>query len=397
MKQLKLEMLGDAIQACIPLSRGKSKLRSLMLLEELVLQESGLRSNVASILLAQLILENHSRIDSRVVCVDSGFERNYALLVRSAKSEYYLYDLRSGRMELADLPADSFLSGISIRNASLAFAKDRKISLFNASGTELIFQVSGRTPSENRFAKEAALIESAPDEALVPFEINFHPFWRRYGHTSLRIGESLYEFSSDGWRAHNTGHDSARAYLFNNPFFKSRYSVFSASGMPAVSYGVTIYDTAEKIRKLQSTLNYKCALEGRAREKFNLFFKNCNQKLRGMFREVGIKGFEEMGYLDFSSVLTFNQLVNDSSRGPKLFWLYPLPGIEITESLLRNWFPRVLFLENNARSEIRRAIRSVAKDIFVGVAALLSTATNKVFKFKLWNGLSDYQHINENW
>lgn len=368
-----------------------------VLLEDLVLRKnSGLGTSIGQALLAQLCLENFSRIESRVVFTAQNAGHRFYLLVKVGKSKFFLFDPESGEID-ASLAEKAEIQTVAVKPHTVVFGKDRRFSLFNNAGDELVFQVIGRTPAENRFQKEAELIAAAADEELVPIEIGFHPFWRRYGHTTLRIGESLYEFSSDGWRAHNTGADSARAYLFNNPFFKSRLSVFSPSGMPPISFAVSREIKAATVRALQKRLDEKCALQGRGREKFNLFLSNCNQKLRGVLRDFGIPGFEERGFFDFSSVLSFNQLLNSPAPDRQRYWVYPLPNTDVTEENLRNWFPRVLYLHNTPGMERRRAIRSVLTDVGVGIAVLVNKFTMGLLRWRVWRGHDEYQHINDQW
>jgi hypothetical protein len=365
-----------------------------VLLEDLVLRKTpGFPSNLGGVLLAQSILETFSRIESRVVTAGNGV---FSLLIKMGKSKFFLFDPQTGLIDSSG-SEKSGLRAVAVTSQSVTFGKDRRFGLFNSAGREIAFQVSGRTPTENRFIKEAALIASAGDDELVPFEIGFHPFWRRYGHTTLRIGESMYEFSSEGWRAHNTGADSARAYLFNNPFFKSRYSVFAPSGMPPISYGVSREAKASVVREMQKILDQKCAYQGPGREKFNLFLSNCNQKLRGVMRDLGIEGFEEKGFVDFSSVLSFNGLLNAPAEIDQKYWIYPLPNTDVTESNLRNWMPKVLYLKNTPNMERMRAIKSVLTDVGVGIAVLVNKLTYGVLRWKIWNGYDNYQHINDRW
>lgn len=397
-KDISLELLTEWLKghqgSVTKISRTDFGSTPTVLLEDLVLRKTpGLASNLGSALLAQSILETFSRIESRVVSAGNGV---FFLLIKMGKSKFFLFDPLSGRIDSSSSGKEG-LRAVSVSAQAVAFGKDRRFGLFNSSGKELTFQVSGRTPAENRFVKEAQLIATAADDELVPFELNFHPFWRRYGHTTLRIGESMYEFSSDGWRAHNTGADSARAFLFNNPFFKSRYSVFSPSGMPPISYGVSREEKASVVRAMQKLLDEKSAYQGRGREKFNLFLSNCNQKLRGVMRDLGIKGFEEKGFLDFSSVLTFNHLLNAPAEFEQKYWIYPLPNTDVTESNLRNWMPKVLYLKNTPNMERKRAVRSVLTDVGVGLAVLANKLTYGLMRWKIWNGYDNYQHINDRW
>lgn len=365
-----------------------------VLLEDLVLRKTpGFPSNLGGVLLAQAILESFSRIESRAVSAGNGV---FALLIKMGKAKFFLFDPQTGEIDSTNAGKNG-LKAVNVTAQTVSFGKDRRLSLFNSSGKEIAFQISGRTPTENRFQKEAALIASAGDDELVPFEIGFHPFWRRYGHTTLRIGESMYEFSSEGWRAHNTGTDSARAYLFNNPFFKSRYAEFAPSGMPPISYGVSREAKASLVREMQKILDQKCAYQGPGREKFNLFLNNCNQKLRGVLRDLGIKGFEEKGFIDFSSVLSFNSLLNAPAEFEQKYWIYPLPNTDVTESNLRNWMPKVLYLKNTPNMERKRAVKSVLTDVGVGVAVLVNKLTYGLLRWKIWNGYDNYQHINDRW
>lgn len=376
--------------------RGKAVINGdVLLLEDLLFTKvKGIDPHVAECLLLQTLLEAHSGVDSRLVQTQSSNGLECRLLIKKGGA-FQIYD-SSKRIsqDISDTQADQF-EPMEIAAAQMQVEKEKKFSVFNSLGKEVSFQVSGRTPTERRFAREKAEIAAAKSEDLVPYEILFHPFWRRYGHTTLRIGESLYEFSSDGWRAHNTGLDSARAFVFNNPFFKSRFSVFSETGMPPISFGTTRYAPKEQVQKLSDLLDYKSAVTGRHRERFNLFFYNCNKALRGAFREVGISGFEGGGYLDFSSVLTFNYLLNEAGKDSA--WIYPLPGVEVTADNVRNWVPGVIYLKNTVRRELARAAKSVTLDIGVGVAVAASWLVAKITGVKLWKGPENFQHLNERW
>ena len=92
------------------------------------------------------------------------------------------------------------------------------------------FILQGRSTAERKFKQEAEVLRHATTDDSLTVEWIFLPFYNIYGHSVVRIGNQLYEFGKHGWKLHT----SARAFLFNNPFFKRRVARYRDSGNAAV-------------------------------------------------------------------------------------------------------------------------------------------------------------------
>jgi hypothetical protein len=212
----------------------------------------------------------------------------------------------------------------------------------------LNFNVLGRTPSERRFKEEQVAYEdSGPDDA-VTIEWLFNPFYFPLGHTTFRVGEGLFEFTTKGWESHADGTDSARAFLFNNPFFKSQYRKYQSQGMPPFSLGVSL-----SMRKSQVADFLKRIKDGNA-DPFSLFNNNCNQCMLRTLQDAGINVADSSGYAAFSSVLTFRKLLLET-QGPVN--VYPIAGVDLKDVNLRELVPSRLYDANTATKEILRNLK----------------------------------------
>lgn len=365
-------------------------------------------------LVKQIMIERYTKLDSRVAVIETRVEdksrRTYAIVIREGKSFRVL--IPSGQLpsvnnthlssaiEKRRMPDGTMMelellhTEFRVIHPKITWSEKNKIfSIISGTGKELAFNVTGRTPAEKRFKREEDEIRQAEAEQLVPIEIGFHPFWRRLGHTTLRIGESLYELSSKGWKVHGAGADSARAYLFNNPFFKSQYAIYAPTGMPPISIGVTMMAPKHKVERLQVILENLVAAQGRKAEKFSLMLNNCNQGIMRVLTLAGFEGFTENGYLGFSSVLSFRRVLLYPPLNATSLHIYPLPGSEITETNLRRWVPRLVYRYNNELMEMTRAIPSLLWDMVVFFAKRVNNILYKYTKVRLWND-ADLYHMN---
>lgn len=366
-------------------------------------------------LVKQILIERYTKLDSRVAVIETRIldksRRTYAILIREPKESFRVLIPSGQAPEVHDTilketcearrlsdgtPFELELLHTEFRvfHPKYKWSERNKIfSIISGTGKELAFTVTGRTPAEKRFKREEEEIRAAAAEQLVPIEIGFHPFWRRLGHTTLRIGESLYELSSKGWKVHGAGADSARAYLFNNPFFKAQYAIYSASGMPPISIGVTLLAKKQNVERLQLTLENLVAAQGRNKEKFSLMLNNCNQGIMRVLTLAGFEGFTEKGYMGFSSVLSFRRVLLYPPLRAVALHIYPLPGSEITETNLRRWVPRLVYRYNSVVMEMTRAIPSLLWDMLVFFAKRVNKILYKYTKVRIWND-ADLYHMN---
>jgi hypothetical protein len=385
----------------------------LFYLDDLTAQKN--EKNLIFNLVTQILIERFTTRESRIIRITSITEpeskSEYSVVVQSRdESHYKLFDVLSSFQSLKDhefklmnetienqttthlkIAAEDF----KVLKPNLAFSERNKtFTIVNGYGQELMFNIIGRTTADKRFKNEEDQFLAAQDQDLVPIEIGFHPFWRRLGHTTIRIGNSLYELSSKGWKAHKSSVDSPRAYLFNNPFFKGQYALYQETGMPPVSIAVTLLAEKHKVAKLNDQLTDMSLAVGKNREKFSLYFNNCNQGIVRALANAGIEGFETNGYMAFSSVLSFRKLLLNPPLERTQLTIYPLPGSNITEENLRRWVPRLVYRYNSVSMEMTRAFPNLAADAFVFLSARVSDLIFKFFKVRLWKGLANYQYIN---
>lgn len=291
-----------------------------------------------------------------------------------------------GNEQIELLPNDIF-----IQHPQWAWNEDeRMFSLFSDGGKELAFKVLGRTTAEKRFKREHNEILKANHGELVPIEIGFHPYWRRLGHTTLRVGEALYELSSQGWKSHSSGADSARAYIFNNPYFKNQYQKYKRVGMPPISLAVTLRVPRHTAEYLWVSLENLSSMQGSKREKFSLYWNNCNHGIMRVLREAGLPGFSDRGYLGFSSVLSFRRVLLEPKLHVDGCYIYPLPGTDLSEDNLRRWVPRLVYRDNSVAKEMRRAIPSLVWDALIFCADRLGKLVSKLFGVRGWRHSSAY-------
>ncbi len=328
------------------------------------------RQSIAFSIIAQILFERFTRLETRIVpltCLKSATpQRVYALAVQNpiVRSQFFLFDPtgeNSGlhKQDIDSVVGDKFmlhLEDLQVSHPpSVWNDKNKSITLIGDNGRQLDFTISGRTPTEKRFAREEEIIKNAGPNDLVPMEIYFLPYYRPLGHTAVRIGGSLYELQMKGWKAHADGTNSPRAFLFNNPFFRSQYAMLKKFGMPPISMGKTIYVEKHKVERLNIILENQVAAKGKAKQKFNILTNNCNQGITRALAQADIGRFETNGYMGFSSVLTFRRFLLESDFPNEKLHIYPLPNMQISEPLLRQWIPQLIYRHNSVRREIIRA------------------------------------------
>lgn len=239
------------------------------------------------------------------------------------------------------------------RSFQLPISHDRALSV----------RLEGRTPFEKRMQTEETALQTAAADQVVAIELYFHQFWRPLGHTSLRIGSSLYELTMSGWKVHGGGADNPRAFLFNNPFFRKQMRRFEPYGMKPLSLGLTLYLPKSTVDKMQTILENKCAAHSLfKKERFNILTNNCNHGIMGVLKMCDIPGFEDSGLEGFSSVISFNRLLSRSTLqscskvgyGP--LRAYPLPGYKLSTDQAASWVYPWLYQEKTKMEELRRAL-----------------------------------------
>jgi hypothetical protein len=143
------------------------------------------------------------------------------------------------------------------------------------------FIVQSRGQAEKQFKKEQQAFEKAGPDELVAVEWIFLPYYMPLGHSALRVGNTAWEFTSKGWKVHGEGADTARAFLYNNPFFKTQYAK-SPEEIPPMAMGTTRYFKKSVVEKI--FLQNDALAQA---ESFSLMFRNCNQCLTDLSLQSG--------------------------------------------------------------------------------------------------------------
>lgn len=320
-------------------------------------------------IVAQILLEKSSQLTSRLALVRD--KKNIQHLVVFVKlmdqSELLCFAVTEGRMSpisINDLTLDEDHFSIeNIQNDSSIAKSGSKLSLIGYTGKKLDFTLSGRSPTDKRYETDEKRIQSALSSELVPIEIYFHPYYRAFGHTTIRVGKTMYELSTHGWRAHGAPQSSARIFLFNNPFFKTQLENNRHLGMAAFSIGKTILLPKNQVELIQISLQNLCSLKGFKKQSFNLVTNNCNQGILRILNKCGISDLRTNGYYGFSSILSFRRfLFNLSFEGEQLH-IYPMPGVDLTIQKIRDEFPKWIYRHNSIQRELKRALPIYAVDL----------------------------------
>ncbi len=201
-------------------------------------------------------------------------------------------------------------------------AKEFEVNWKN--GATQKFEVLGRSPAEKAFAADAEIIENAGPEEMVPIEWLFLPLYGYTGHSAVRVGDTIYEFTNKGWQVYDEGQRNARAYLYNNPFLKRKAADASRESEFPFSLGVPL--SIEKSALMEWMR--KVEVEKGDNQPFSFLQNNCNHSLLRGLRTAcpNFNGMKFDKFELFSSVLTFKKLVKQSGLRQEKIRVYPLPG-----------------------------------------------------------------------
>lgn len=320
-----------------------------------------------SALAAKTLLDNLTSVKSSALVhlksVDSGRSTSYeAVAIKNERTNTLqimipfvsnkLFEVNGNGQIIVDHPGGT--SALEVTKSSwtlepldaIKTPKTTDFKLMTSTGKILSLSLIGRSAFERKVKQEAELIEQAHLQDEVPLEWYFHPHYAPLGHTTVRIGGVLYNFTTRGWDIHGEGASNPRAFLFNNPFFKSQYENFKDKGMPPFTLGVTVMvkkqDAVDFIRKVQSG----------EQKSFNLFFNNCNQCVIRNLPNTPLATLDSSFYQGFSSVLSFRQLlIEDVVKTQGTVSLYPVTTIDPSLNL-RELVPARVYKDNSALKEI---------------------------------------------
>lgn len=232
-------------------------------------------------------------------------------------------------------------------------AKSTDFTLMASNGRLLKMNLQGRSAFERKMKQEAELIQNASSDNEVPVEWYFHPHYAPLGHTTIRIGDVLYNFTTKGWDIHGEGASNPRAFLFNNPFFKNQYERFKDQGMPPFTLGVTLKIQKSAIEKFIASVHSEKTQE------FSLFFNNCNQCVIRNFSETPLAQLDAKTYQAFSSAMSFRELILEAPvKMDDVISLYPVTSLDSLNLNLRELIPARLYKSNTTLKEIIHNIRN---------------------------------------
>lgn len=238
-------------------------------------------------------------------------------------------------------------------------AKAEQITVQSSKGP-IQFRITGRSAADRRFREEQAQFEAANLDDLVPLEWHYFPYYVPWGHSAIRVGNRLFEYTRGGWRIHGDSKDSPRAFLMNNPFFHAQYMRLKETGMPPYSVGVTMKMPKRDVQEILSWIeNY----QANPPATFAFLWNNCNQCLLDAF-EAGTgkptaKAIASNSYRKFSSILTFNKMLNGNPYPIQSRDIYPIAGLpEQNESYLE-LFPSYLDGTHSSVDEVRRTFQNL--------------------------------------
>lgn len=323
-------------------------------------------------MLAQLLFERYTTFTSRIVVMENREgEKRLAIAVKLVEhADLLFFSFEDGQMKalssegLRENPDYLTIRAVDAEDAVLKTGKIVNIVGYNRK--MIPFTVTGRSPADKKYEQDERVYREANPQDPVPVEIYFHPYYRAFGHTTIRIGRTMYEMSSFGWRAHGLPVSSARAFLFNNPFFKSQLERFRSRHMAPFSVGKTILLPKEQAERIHIALENRCALKGRERKSFNILIANCNQEIMRVLESENLPGMKAGGYMGFSSVLTFRRFLFESDYVTEGYRLYPMAGFSGNLSAVRALFPKQLYRRNSITSEIARGWPIYFTDLLMG-------------------------------
>jgi hypothetical protein len=219
------------------------------------------------------------------------------------------------------------------------------------------FNIVNRNKAGKKFRQEAQSFEDAGPDDDVDIEWIFTPYYVPLGHTNLRIGNSLYEFTSQGWKMHDNGGLTAETFIFNNGFFKKQYQAFKSKGMPPYSIGTSFtMKKREIIKFLASIESHDPQVDS-----FSLLTRNCNQCAIDELKKVNFDAEKLSGsrFQEFSSVWTFRRLLHSPPFPIKESNVYHLSGDNEPTQSFQSTFPTYLFKKHTVVDEVLRIIRGL--------------------------------------
>jgi hypothetical protein len=227
----------------------------------------------------------------------------------------------------------------------------------------ITFILEGRSTAEGRFKREAEAIRQASAAELVSLEWVYLPFYFIFGHSVLRIGNHLYEFGKQGWRIH----PSARAFLFNNPFFKRRFARYREWGMCPFSFGVPLFISKSLVEKIVETITEQMRSPSQS-QPFSLLLNNCNHRLLDTFRKAGLT-VEFTGFPASSSLRSFHRFLFDSPIRTETPYLYPLPNHKWMTGMYHMHIPEHIYHKDSVAQRAKRIllwlrVRSFLRHLF---------------------------------
>ncbi len=216
------------------------------------------------------------------------------------------------------------------------------------------YNVLSRGQAEKRFKLEQQAYEKAGPSDLVAVEWIFLPYYFPLGHSALRVGNTVWEFTSKGWKVHGTGGDNARAFLYNNPFFRTQYGKFeSEESMVPFSIGRSKMFPKSLVEKLfQSNDKLEQA------KSFSVLLRNCNQCLIDLTNEHQLDFSQpQTWYEKFSSVRTFQPMLEAASEVN----IYPLPNAKIEAGNISDLIPQSINESRTNSAELLRVVMLTLK------------------------------------
>jgi hypothetical protein len=198
---------------------------------------------------------------------------------------------------------------------------------------DLAFAVVGRSAADRIFKEDEKRYRAAAPDEKVAVEWLFFPFYAD-GHTALRVGDRLLEFTRKGWRS-----SPARAFLFNNPFFDAQLARHPNAGMPPFSFGVPLTIAKRDAERF-------AALADSGRGWFSFWFNNCNQVPMRFLRRAGID-LGDGAFASFSSIRALRTLLLHPPAEAGAPRLYPLPNQALAAEPLGPAVPRDLVEERS--------------------------------------------------
>ena len=170
----------------------------------------------------------------------------------------------------------------------------------------------------------------------------------------LRIGRTIYHMGFNGWES-QSGSEGVKGLLFSNPYARGIYQTFVPRGVPPFSVGITLRLPKRGVEALQQIVEAKVNAVGDERIAFDFVRNNCNQLPLRAFAEAGISIGDASGMTGLSSSLTARRLFLHPPAPVAVVNVYPIPGVELTDSEYRDYFPAFLYRHHTVAADIRQS------------------------------------------